>query len=191
MPPPKRSLTPIEQARADRQLFWEEPFAQVHSLLKQGLGKYEIAKQLNISERVVRKYSHMDYLPKKQSPKSGPKLIDPYHDRLRDFLIANSKTTLVGLHRYLQSLGFKGSRATVYTARLQLCQELQLPTTEKARNEPRDTSSISNLGIESCFAHSSFPSYSGYPQSPPKFGHEHWLSTRFYDVHPPAKTSTS
>ena len=109
----------IEQARAERRAHWEAMFAQVHVLLAQGMKKPAIAKQLGISERVVRKYSHMTYLPKKQSPKYGPRLIDPYRDALREYLAAGP-ITIAKLHRLLQAQGFTGSRAPIYQAVRQL-----------------------------------------------------------------------
>lgn len=136
--PRKRPPSPIEQARAERRQYWEMKFTQVHQLLHEGLSKYKIAQQLGISERVVRKYSHMDHLPKKQSPKSSPRLIDPYRHLLRQYLTEEKDPpTLASLHRRLQTLGFNGSRTTVYKAVLELRDELRLPVpTKTSRVKP-------------------------------------------------------
>ena len=134
--PPKRSTqkrppSAIELARAARRHYWQQVFADVHQLLGQGISKHQIAKHLGISERVVRKYSHMDHLPKKQSPKFGPRLMDPYRDQVRQWLLEEPTTTLVTVHRRLQARGFTGSRATVYQAVRQLRVALKLPVPAK------------------------------------------------------------
>lgn len=120
-----KSLTPIEQARLARRHHWEYIFAQVHQLRATKMSKSKIAKQLGISLSLVKKYCHLDQLPKKQSPKFKPLLIEPYLNFLRQQLLAGVRSTPV-LFSALQPLGFTGTRSTVYKAIVQLRHELGL-----------------------------------------------------------------
>lgn len=86
-----------------------------------------IAKQLGVSLSLVKKYNHLETLPKKQSPKFKPHLIAPYLDTLRTRLLTEPVSTSA-LHDELHMQGFRGSRSTVYKALVHLRQELHMPS---------------------------------------------------------------
>ncbi len=124
---PKVPPSPLEQARASRRQHWENVFAQAQELLAQGVRKRVIAKQLNVSLSLVKKYSHLQQLPKKQSPKSKPLLIQPYLHQLHQWLQQEPLSTAEAFSR-IRALGFRGSHSTVYKALVRLRYELHLPS---------------------------------------------------------------
>jgi transposase len=124
---PSRPLSPQAQMRQRRRQHWEHCFAQVHSLLEQGMTKKAVARELNLSIKTVRKYSRLPALPKKTSPKSGPRILDPYRAYLRERLGAED----IGhrqLWREIQMRGYAGGPTTVYEYTRHLRQELGLPS---------------------------------------------------------------
>jgi transposase len=94
-----------------------------------------IARELNLTRQTVRKYRRLPALPKKTSPKPGPRLIDPYRDYLRQRVL-DGQTSSRPLWHELRDLGFPGGHSTVYTAIVQLRQELGLPVPQRTRAQP-------------------------------------------------------
>jgi transposase len=126
-----RPLSPKAQMRQRRRQHWEHCFDQVHSLLEQGMTKKAVARELNLSIKTVRKYSRLPALPIKTSPKSGPRILDPYRAYLRERLGAEA----VGhrqLWREIQMRGYAGGPTTVYEYTRHLRQELGLPANPAA-----------------------------------------------------------
>lgn len=124
---PQAPPTPVEPARAARRQYWEAIFAQVHALRTKGLSKTAIATQLGVSLSLVKKYSRLNSLPPKQSPKFKPLLIEPYLNALRSQLQQGQRSA-PALLETLRALGFRGSRSTVYKAVVALRQQLHLPS---------------------------------------------------------------
>lgn len=139
IPPPRRPErppTPQEVARQQRRQYWLTRFQQVHELRDQGYGINAIARHLGLNRRTVRKYARLDELPRKTSPKSGPRLIDPYRAYLRERIQAANPSTRQ-LWREIRARGFPGGHTTVYDFVAQVRRELGIPP---LRRSPRSGS---------------------------------------------------
>jgi transposase len=114
-PPAQRLLRPLEQARLERREDWERIFDQVHTLHAAGMNKSRIARQLHIDRKTVRHYCRLTSLPKKTSPKFGPRVLDPYWDLIRQRV---SENILTGrqIWREIKEHGFRGANRTVAEA---------------------------------------------------------------------------
>ncbi len=121
-----------EQAREQRRAYWLGKFQEVHTLRDQGLSMGAIMRQTGLSRRTVRKYCRLPELPKKTSPKRGPRLVDPYRDYLRQRLLAENPSSKQ-LWREICEQGFKGGHTTAYKCVTQLRYELGLPPPKYAR----------------------------------------------------------
>jgi transposase len=117
--------TARELARQHRREYWLTKFQQVHELRARGMGIKTIARQLALSRNTVRKYSRLPELPHKMSPKSGPRLIDPYRSYLRERLISENLSSRK-LWKEIQDRGFPGGHTIVYQCVAQLRQELEI-----------------------------------------------------------------
>lgn len=131
----KRPLNAQQQAREQRRAYWLGKFEEVHTLRDQGLSKRAIARQTGLNIHTVRKYCRLPELPKKTSPKPGPRLIDPYQAYLRERLQVDNPSSRQ-LWREIQAQGFLGGHSTVYSYVAQLRQELDLPPRKRKQAVP-------------------------------------------------------
>jgi transposase len=121
----QRPPTAQQQARLERRAYWLHKFQEVHTLRDQGLNQHAIARQTGLNIHTVRKYCRLPELPVKTSPKTGPRLIDPYRDYLRDRLLAENPSSRQ-LWREIQAQGFCGGHTVVYRCVADLRQALSL-----------------------------------------------------------------
>ena len=121
-----RPPSPIEQVRATRRETWEQVFQQVHHLHDRGMNLSQIARHLHIDRKTIQKYVRLASLPKKTSPKFGPRVLDPYWDVLRQRL-SEGFPSARQLWRDLVNMGFKGTTTTVAKAVKQLRHSQDMP----------------------------------------------------------------
>jgi transposase len=133
-----KPLSPVEQARAERRQYWLDKFEQVHTLRKQGMSLNAIARELDLNIQTVRKYNRLTELPKKTSPRPGPRILDPYRAYLRERLSAGDVPSRQ-LWQEVRQRGFTGGHSTVYKYVAQLRREWGIPSRKPASTtaEPR------------------------------------------------------
>jgi transposase len=148
----RKPLSPTQQARADRRQYWLDKFDQVHALRTQGMSLKAIARELDLNIRTVRKYSQLTELPKKTSPKPGPRILDPYRAYLRERLSAGDVPSRQ-LWQEIRRRGFTGGHSTVYKYVAQLRRELGISPRKPAAPtaEPRSrrltSRTLATLGL--------------------------------------------
>lgn len=121
--PVQHRPNPKQQLREQRRAYWVMKHQEVRTLREQGLSWQTIQRETGLSKRTVRKYARLPELPRKTSPKPGPRLIDPYRSYLRERLQTGNISSRQLLHEIRQQ-GFPGGHSTVYQCVAQLRQEL-------------------------------------------------------------------
>lgn len=129
---PSKPLTPIQKLRLERREHWLSIFHEVHRLWDRGLSSNQIAAQLDINPKTVRKYVRLPVLPEKTSPKFGPKRLDPYQDYIRQRLQAENISSNQ-MYQELKTQGYSGSKTTLWQFMRQLKLDLQLPPLKGGR----------------------------------------------------------
>ncbi len=129
--PIQRQISPKQQLREQRRAYWVMKHQEVRTLREQGLSWRAIQRETGLSKRTVRKYARLPELPRQTSPKSGPRLIDPYRSYLRERLKADNISSRQ-LWNEIRQQGFPGGHSTVYHCVAQLRQELGLTPPRRA-----------------------------------------------------------
>jgi transposase len=116
-PPPGPPSEPVAesprlQAQRARRQRRAERFEQVHERHRQGRSVRRIARELNMSRRVVRCYLRQETCPDWRPVRSRRSRLDAYREWI-DTCLAEGRTNAAELHRCLAEKGFRSSYASV------------------------------------------------------------------------------
>jgi transposase len=132
--------TPVQALRDERRAVWLAKFERVHALRKEGWSIHAIARELGITRRTARKYARLPHLPKKTSPRSGPRLLDPYRAFLQQRFAEEPGLSSRQLWQESKQRGFPGGQTLVYRYWAQLRAQSGIPVkSPPAQRGPRPT----------------------------------------------------